>query len=190
MTIHRKFLRLKTQPCESNMRLFLNFIVFIYCVTNIKTSIDDHVKRSILIHRVFSPTPFNHHARFKSNKQSGVIASILPKAKNYIRVREKQLPLRSQLKTMAKTDVSNDHFLIDPVLNAVKRRHKYKFRRNDESSFSNEVSSSLELENWKDEWQNHWKMKKYEATNDTSYRGDVVNMVAASKYCKVEMGAE
>lgn len=76
--------------------------------------------------------------------------------------------------------IGKEHYQLDPVLNFLKRRD---FRRKRKQSSSSEASSSssVEMQDWKDEWKEHWIQKKFEAINSTDPKGDVVNMVAASK---------
>ncbi|XP_050682067.1 uncharacterized protein LOC126977341 [Leptidea sinapis] len=57
------------------------------------------------------------------------------------------------------------------------RNGRRKAYSNDESDSVS--SSSIEGQNWKDEWKEHWLMKKLEAINSTLPKGDTVNMVAA-----------
>lgn len=67
------------------------------------------------------------------------------------------------------------------------RRSNYDGRRRQDtdSDSSDSSSSSLEMKNWKDEWREHWLKKKLEAINSSVPKGDMVNMVAASKILKI-----
>ncbi|XP_053613953.1 uncharacterized protein LOC128677265 [Plodia interpunctella] len=71
---------------------------------------------------------------------------------------------------------------LDPVLNFVNARKssdKKEKGKKDESAPASS-SSSLELRDWKDEWREHWIVKKFEAINNTDFQpGDTVNMAAA-----------
>ncbi|MFB9840646.1 hypothetical protein, partial [Actinoallomurus acaciae] len=71
-------------------------------------------------------------------------------------------------------DTERGRYRIDPVLNFLSRRAKAPI--DDGTSFS---SSSRELQDWKDEWREHWIQKKYEAINSSMPAGDAVNMLAA-----------
>lgn len=71
-------------------------------------------------------------------------------------------------------------YALDPVLNNLSSR-RTDYRRKDTSSDS-ELSSSQELQDWKDEWKEYWLKKKFEAANAAVVHGDEVNMVAASEY--------
>ncbi|CAG4957099.1 unnamed protein product [Colias eurytheme] len=74
-------------------------------------------------------------------------------------------------------DIIRQIYRRDPVLNVI-RRNKDARRLNDLSTDS-ASSSSLEMKNWKDEWKEHWLLKKLEAINSSIPKGDKVNMVAA-----------
>lgn len=68
------------------------------------------------------------------------------------------------------------------------KRSKYDGRRKDtDSDSSDSSSSSLEMKNWKDEWREHWLKKKLEAINSSVPKGDMVNMVAASKILRITL---
>lgn len=76
--------------------------------------------------------------------------------------------------------IRKEYFHMDPVLNELRRREAAVKRR---TGSSDDDESSLEDEQfWMDQWNEHWMQKKFEALNSTQLRGDVVNMVAASKY--------
>ncbi|CAB3248770.1 unnamed protein product [Arctia plantaginis] len=66
--------------------------------------------------------------------------------------------------------IGKEYYHMDPVLNHVKRRSR---------SSSEKTSSSLEMDDWKEEFNNLWLEKKFEAINTTRQEGDQVNMVAA-----------
>lgn len=68
--------------------------------------------------------------------------------------------------------IGKEYYHMDPVLNHVKRRSRIS---------SEKTSSSLEMDDWKDQFNNEWLQKKIEAVNSTRYEGDQVNMVAASE---------
>lgn len=97
-------------------------------------------------------------------------AEIVRKAKSY----DKHLAL------LIDQDFENERFQRDPMLDFMSRRSRVK-RRTKSSDSSDTASSSLEMKNWKDEWKEHWLQKKLEAINSSVPKGDIVNMVAASK---------
>ncbi|XP_022817917.1 uncharacterized protein LOC111350529 [Spodoptera litura] len=73
--------------------------------------------------------------------------------------------------------IGREYFLMDPVLNELRRRGRltdFRKKGSDESD-----SSSLGLPDWKQEWDELWLQKKFEALNSSIIRGDVVNMAAA-----------
>lgn len=76
--------------------------------------------------------------------------------------------------------IGREYFHMDPVLNELRHRRIGIERRRGTSDDSS--SSSSEEQFWMDQWDQHWMQKKFEALNSTLPRGDVVNMVAASKY--------
>ncbi|XP_053613938.1 uncharacterized protein LOC128677256 [Plodia interpunctella] len=92
----------------------------------------------------------------------------------------------SEVKIRKSGQISEDekaHFRLDPVLNFLNARkssdHKKEHGKKDESAPASS-SSSLELRDWKDEWREHWIIKKFEAINNTDFQpGDTVNMAAA-----------
>ncbi|KAJ8723697.1 hypothetical protein PYW07_007677 [Mythimna separata] len=68
---------------------------------------------------------------------------------------------------------------MDPVLNELRRRAEEVKRRRGSSSESESSSTDSEEQFWKDQWDEHWMQKKFEALNSSLLRGDVVNMAAA-----------
>lgn len=81
------------------------------------------------------------------------------------------------LNQLADENTGAERYKKDPVLNFWARRSA-----GHRNAWGDASSSSLELQNWKDEWREHWIQKKYEAINSTPLNGDTVNMLAASEY--------
>lgn len=79
--------------------------------------------------------------------------------------------------------IAKEFYEIDPVLNML--RNDINTRRQDihanKESESSQMSSSLEMGNFKDQFKDLWLEKKYEALNSTLPDGDQVNMGGARK---------
>ncbi|XP_063831071.1 uncharacterized protein LOC135080350 [Ostrinia nubilalis] len=93
--------------------------------------------------------------------------------KNVKKTKEKDEPVIHQMKDQ---NIGRQRFHMDPVLNFLSRRSSSKNKGKDKSVSS---SSSVELQDWKDEWKEHWIQKKFDAINSSAPRGDTVNMLAA-----------
>lgn len=105
-------------------------------------------------------------------------AEVIQKAKQY----EKQFD--EIMSRMVLEPANTQRYRRDPVLNMIRRRHKLTRRKKTSSVSTDTVSSSssLEIPKWKEEWKEHWLHKKLDAINHSLPKGDMVNMVAASKF--------
>lgn len=90
----------------------------------------------------------------------------------------------SKLTATVDKKIGREYYHMDPVLNELKRRSQ-SFRRQASEEEAVSSDSSLDMKFWMDEWDEHWMQKKFEALNSSEPRGDVVNMVAASKYTQL-----
>lgn len=82
--------------------------------------------------------------------------------------------------------IANEFYEIDPVLNMLRSDINTRREANEEKSDEDPSSSSMELGNFKEQFQELWLQKKYEALNSTIPVGDQVNMGGARKTLTIQ----
>ncbi|KAJ8714222.1 hypothetical protein PYW08_007842 [Mythimna loreyi] len=127
--------------------------------------------------RVFHHSSKQDDAKDKKSAQSK--ANVLKS----VRTHEQKLKIGRDMPTSKFTGrhdkIGSSHFHMDPVLNELRRREVAAKRRQGSSDEEGSSSTDTEEQFWKDQWDEHWMQKKFEALNSSLLRGDVVNMAAA-----------
>lgn len=82
--------------------------------------------------------------------------------------------------------IAKEFYEIDPVLNMLRSDIKTRRAADEKKSEEDPSSSSRELGNFKEQFQDLWLQKKYEALNSTIPVGDQVNMGGARKTLTIQ----
>ncbi|XP_047512708.1 uncharacterized protein LOC125054722 [Pieris napi] len=156
------------------MKNFVFCVLILTYLAVIKSSIYSHLKENVLPY-IAKDRAYKDNFLQKYNNKDVKVDRGKPEVYKIQKNRNDQ----RIIKPVNIKDLNTDKqvYRIDPVLNIIKSNldGRRKFI-DDTSSLS---SSSVEGKNWKEEWKEHWLLKKLEAVNSSIPKGDMVNMVAA-----------
>jgi hypothetical protein len=162
------------------MRLVPHLVLISIYVTLTYSSLYSNVKDNVIqfIQRSLSlPDEIENKIDFEIEKKKDSSDAETAQSKSWFLKKIRKKDKSSETDERKRKEEPKLRYIKDPVLNSLGRRHLH----NKKISLTVSESSSLELTEWKDDWKEHWVLKKFEAINSTAPRGDVVNMLGASK---------